>query len=176
MPMSAEVTLLINLAILSVRVVLTEWLEGSWGPVSLKGDGGLSFCSQGIQRALLALESLPADSVISLGFFAHRRYRRYCLQLTVALWPERKHAEPSTLPFETFLLELWLHLVFTANAGLWARKVFAHGEAMSAYEPEEMVCVVAGKRGKPGWSLGREMKIEKVILGIRGRGYIKTNK
>lgn len=56
--MPAEVTLLINLAILSVRMVLTEWLEGSWGPASLKGDVGLSFCSQGIHRSLLALAIL----------------------------------------------------------------------------------------------------------------------
>lgn len=74
MPMSAEATLLINLAIWSVRMVLTEWLEGRWGPVCLRGDIDLSFCSPGTQRAMLALVSLPVGSAIFLDAFAHRRY------------------------------------------------------------------------------------------------------
>lgn len=54
-----------TLPFLSVRMALTEWPEGSWGPVYLKEDVGFSFGLPGTQRAMLVLASLPADSVVS---------------------------------------------------------------------------------------------------------------
>jgi len=73
MPMAAGVTSLLTLPFLSVRMVLTEWPEGSWGPVCLKGDVGFSFCSSGTEKAMQELASLPVDSAVSLDAFAHPR-------------------------------------------------------------------------------------------------------
>lgn len=114
-------------------MVLTEWPEGSQGPVCLKGDIGLSFCSPGTQRAMLALVSLPADSEIAREDFANRRCSHQ-----LAVHSLQRHTgqrenmlSPSPCSLKLSCLNSGLHLIFIANASLWAGKAGAHGEVTS---------------------------------------------
>lgn len=106
--MSGEHILLINLAILSVRMVLAEWPEGSWGQSVWQQMLAFSFAHQTLkgqcwhwwtclQIPCFPRKTLPTEDAVIC----------WLPQLIMAHWPERKHAKPFALLFETFLLELW---------------------------------------------------------------------
>ena len=98
---------LLTLPFLSVRMVLTEWPEGSWGPDYLKAVGH-SFCSPATRRAALALASLPADAGISLDAFAHRRSSHQLAAHRPLEHMGQRGNRPKLLPCSTFLVELFL--------------------------------------------------------------------
>lgn len=138
MPMSAQVTLLVNLAIFECQDG-PHWVAwGQWGsrlperrcwPFLLltqhsKGNAGINeltyrFCY--FPGSLCPPKMQPPTGCSQ--WHTGQRGNTPC---------------PPPCSLQPSCLNSGLHLVFTAHASLWARKAFAPSEVMSGYEPEEM--------------------------------------
>lgn len=156
MPMSAEVTFLINLA-------MSECQDGShwvaWGQpeASLPERRCWPFL-------LLTRHSKGNAGIGELAYRFWDCWGRFCQQKTqpsagcpqliAAHWPERKHAEPPLCSLKLSCLNSGLHLIFIANASFWAGKAGAHGEVTS---------VISLRRCYASWWMR-----EKSLIGVWG--------